>query len=72
MCPVDSVIPEAVPVSVTTGQVAGLRACGEPHAEMGNAHILALRTGDPDQHWFSARPAWGATVNPACEVVPLR
>jgi hypothetical protein len=37
MCSVDSVIPEAVPVSVATGQVAGLRIRGEPPAEVGNA-----------------------------------
>ena len=62
MCSVDSVIPEAVPVSVTTGQVAGLRIRGEPHAEVGNARPGGAGRIAPERLVGDQIPEWRQTV----------
>ena len=62
MCSVDSVIPEAVPVSVTTGQVAGLRIRGEPHAEVGNARPGGAGPIAPERLVGDQIPEWRQTV----------
>lgn len=62
MCSVDSVIPEAVPVSVTAGQVAGLRIRGEPLVEVGNARTSGVGRIAPERLVGDQIPQWRQTV----------
>ena len=62
MCSVDSVIPEAVPVWVTAGQMAGLRLRGEPHVDVGYARTGGVGRIAPGRLVGDQIPQWRQTV----------